>query len=164
MPTSRRSSSDEREMAHPLTGSLLRGLLARCHRTRAFTPAVMLALAGASTGCFHTSQVWPSPLTPGAVVTAKFAAPRTIGLGNDSVIVVAELSGRIVALRADTLVVHLTSVPEEATHASWLGRDATFTLDSQTTVTHTAFDQSSVTLIILAGAVLFYAFLGSLPQ
>lgn len=122
-----------------------------------------LALACTSaTACFHSSQAWPVPLHPGSFVTAKFAEPRSIMIGDDSALVVTELSGRVVSWHGDTLVVHLGTLAGQSRKA-WTGRDATFTLDSATTVVHTEFNKGSIPLVVIAGMVSFYAFLGALP-
>lgn len=127
------------------------------------TAASALALACiVGTACFHNSQAWPVPLHSGSFVTAKFALPRSIMVGGDSALVATELSGRVVSFHGDTLVVHLGSVPGQAKKA-WAGRDATFTLDSATRVVHTEFNKGSIPLVVIAGMVSFYAFLGSLP-
>lgn len=126
-------------------------------------PALALALActGAA-ACFHTSQAWPVPLKPGNFVTATFAEPRSIMVGGDSALVATELSGHVVSRHADTLVVHLDKLPGQAASA-WAGRDATFTLDSATTVVHTEFEKGSIPFVAIAALVGFYAFIGSLP-
>ena len=119
--------------------------------------------AVAVTACFHSAQVWPAPLSPGREVTATFAVPRAIVVGSDSSLVVQELSGRVVAVHADTLVVRLNKVPDQPDRKRWLGREAAFTLDSTTTVSATGFDRSAVGLMAVAGIAAVYAFIGSLP-
>lgn len=116
------------------------------------------------TACSHPAQIWPTPLTPGAQVTAKFTSPRAIPLGHDSVLVAEVLSGEIVALHGDTLVMRLTMVPEQTTRAAWLGREASVPLDSATRIMHSEFNQSSSALLVAAGFAFVFAFIGSLPQ
>ena len=125
--------------------------------------ALALALAcSGETACFHTSQAWPVALHPGNFVTATFAQPRSIMVGSDSALVATALSGRVISLHTDTLVVHLDRLAGQATSA-WAGRDATFTLDSATTVVHTEFEKGSIPFVVIAALVGFYAFIGSLP-
>ena len=125
----------------------------------------LLTVCGAVTvtACFHSAQVWPAPLTPGREVTANFAIPRAIVVGGDVSLVVQELSGRVVAVHADTLVVRLNKVPEQPDHKRWLGREAAFTLDSTTTISSTGFDRSAIGMMAVAGIAVVFAFIGSLP-
>jgi hypothetical protein len=129
------------------------------------TTGRLLVVFGAAivTACFHSAQIWPAALPPGKQITAKFTVPRAVDVGGDSTLVVQELSGRVVALRADTLVVRLNKVPEQPERQRWLGRDARFTLDSTTTVSANGFDRGSAGLIVIAGIAFVYGFIGSLP-
>jgi len=117
----------------------------------------------ATSGCFHQTRAWPVALDPGSRVVVSFAQPRAIGVGGDSLLVMSGLSGRVQAFRSDTLLVDLTSVTSDVSRRAWAGRVAAFTLDSSTTVVHTEFDKGSIPLVIIAGLVGFYAFIGSLP-
>ena len=128
---------------------------------RAWLAVVPLCIGTA--GCFHQTRAWPIALDPGSVVTVRFAQSRQVGVGNDSVLVMTGLSGRVQALRSDTLVVSLTDVPGGIARSAWEGRVAAFTLDSSTTVVRTEFDKGSVPLVVIAGFVAFFAFLGALP-
>lgn len=123
----------------------------------------VVPLCVAFAGCFHESRAWPLALDPGSMVVVSFAQPRAVGVGNDSLLVVTGLSGHVRALRTDTIVVGLTKVAGDVTHDAWAGRTATFTLDSSTTVVRSEFDKGSIPLVIIAAAVAFYAFIGSLP-
>jgi hypothetical protein len=116
-----------------------------------------------TTGCFHETRAWPIALDPGSAVTVSFAQPRAVGIGNDSVLVVAGLSGSVRGLHSDTLIVNLTNVTGDVARNAWKGRVAAFTLDSSTTVVHTEFNKGSIPLVIIAALVGFYAFIGSLP-
>jgi hypothetical protein len=116
-----------------------------------------------TTGCFHETRAWPIALDPGSAVTVSFAQPRAVAIGNDSVLVMAGLSGRVEGLHSDTLIVNLTNVAGDVARKAWKGRVAAFTLDSGTTVVHTEFNKGSIPLVIIAAAVSFYAFIGSLP-
>ena len=93
----------------------------------------------------------------------SFAQPRAVGIGNDSLLVMTGLSGRVQAFHSDTLIVNLTGVTSDVSRRAWAGRAAAFRLDSSTTVLHTEFDKGSIPLVIIAGLVGFYAFIGSLP-
>ena len=124
---------------------------------------VLVAACIAATACVHQAQFWPTPLTAGTQVTAKFSWPRAIALGTDSVLVITELSGNVVALHGDTLIVRVTNVPDQPTRAMWAGREAIVPLDSATRVTHPEFDQSAIALMAVAGIAFVYAFIGSLP-
>jgi hypothetical protein len=115
-------------------------------------------------GCFHQARVWPVALDPGSRVVVSFAQPRPVGIGNDSVLFMSGLSGRVQAFHADTLIVSLTNVTSDVSRRAWAGRVAAFKLDSSTTVLHTEFDKGSIPLVIIAALVGFYAFIGSLPQ
>lgn len=114
-------------------------------------------------GCFHQTRAWPVALDPGSRVVVSFAQPRAVAIGNDSLLVMTGLSGRVRAFRSDTLIVDLTSVTSDVSRRAWAGRAAAFTLDSSTTVLHTEFEKGSIPLVIIAGLVGFYAFIGSLP-
>lgn len=93
----------------------------------------------------------------------NFAQPRPVGIGNDSVLILTGLTGRVQALHSDTLIVSLTEVTGDVSRSAWTGHVAAFALDSSTTVVHTEFDKGSIPLVIIAGLVGFYAFIGSLP-
>jgi len=114
-------------------------------------------------GCFHQTQAWPIALDPGSTVVVSFAQPRAVSIGNDSLLVMTGLSGRVQAFHADTLIVSLTGVTSDASRKAWAGRAAAFRLDSTTTVLHTEFEKGSIPFVIIAGLVGFYAFIGSLP-
>lgn len=114
-------------------------------------------------GCFHQTRAWPVALDPGSRVVVSFAQPIAVAIGEDSLLVMTGLSGRVQALRSDTLIVSLTSVTSDVSRRAWAGRVAAFRLDSSTTVLHTEFDKGSIPLVIIAGMVGFYAFIGSLP-
>ena len=147
----------------------MRTSISRSCLTGRRTPGTALARAAivtaciSATACVHRAQVWPSPLSEGNQVTAKFDSPRAIGLGNDSLFVVTELSGSVVAIRGDTLLVRLTNAPGQPDRGRWVGRDAIVPLDSTTTVTRAEFDQSTIALMAVAGFAFVYAFIGSLP-
>lgn len=113
--------------------------------------------------CFHQTRAWPIALDPGSVVTVSFAEPRAVGIAPDSVLVMTGLSGRVQALRSDTLIVSLENVTGDVARSAWKGRVAAFTLDSSTTVMHTEFNKGSIPLVVVAVLVGFYAFIGSLP-
>ena len=93
----------------------------------------------------------------------SFAQPRAVFIGNDSLLVMTGLSGRVQSFHSDTLIVSLTGVTSDVSRRAWAGRAAAFRLDSSTTVLHTEFDKGSIPLVIIAGLVGFYAFIGSLP-
>lgn len=125
--------------------------------------AALTSLCVGAVGCFHNTRAWPIALDPGTMVVVSFAQPRAVGVGTDSVLIMTGLSGRVQALHADTLVVNLTSVTGDVAQGAWKGRVAAFPLDSSTTVVHSEFDKGSIPLVIIAGLVAFYAFIGSLP-
>jgi hypothetical protein len=128
--------------------------------------AAWLALAAcgvATVGCFHQTTAWPLALDPGSAVEVTFAQPRAVGVGNDSVLVMTGLKGHVQALRSDTLIVNLTSVSGDVARSAWVGHVSAFALDSSTKVVHSEFERGSVPLVIIAGLVGFYAFIGSLP-
>ena len=124
--------------------------------------ALALVCAG-TTGCFHQTRAWPLALDPGSTVEVSFAQPHSVGIGNDSLLVVTGLRGHVQALHSDTIVVALTRVTGDVAENAWKGRVATFTLDSTTTVVHNEFEKGSIPLVITAALVGFYAFIGSLP-
>lgn len=127
------------------------------------TRIALIAVCIGATACVHRAQVWPSPIVAGNQVTAKFTVPRTVGLDDESTLVVREMSGTVVSLRADTLVLRLTAVPDEPSRGRWGRHDAIIPLDSTTTVTRAEFDPSAVALMAVAGISFVYAFIGSLP-
>lgn len=147
-------------MKTSISGERLNG---RRRRVTALARMAVVTTCLLATACVHRAQVWPSPLREGNQVTAKFDSPRAIGFGIDSLFVATELSGSVVAIRGDTLVVRLTDVPGQPGRRTWVGREAIVLLDSATTVTRAEFDQSSIALMAVAGIAFVYAFIGSLP-
>jgi hypothetical protein len=131
----------------------------RCLPSRSITLALLLA--GAS-GCVRTVQAWPPPLTPGTAVRVHFATPRVVvyqrGQVQDSVAGVRELQGLVVALRGDTLVLHMKSDrASSADESREAERETTVVLDQSTTVTRTEIDGWKFSYALLAGTVLIFA-------
>ena len=117
----------------------------------------------AATGCVRTVQVWPPPIPTEAPVTVRFIGSRTLVFesegGRDSVTAVREVRGRVVSVKADTLVLRVTGAPSAADGAGTMGGLVTVLLDSQTRVTRSEVDAWKVGYAILATSVLIFAIL-----
>ena len=112
-------------------------------------------------GCSRTVQVWPPPLNADDPVVVRFSESRAVsvqtGAGRDSVVVVRELRGRVVAQHDDTVVVRIARDVSETGGSGREGPSATIVMDSQTTVTRSEVNGWKVGYGILAGAVLIFA-------
>jgi hypothetical protein len=130
------------------------------HRRRLGALALELAVACAITVACQPGEFSPShPLSPGAEVKATFFPSRGIPVGADSILVVTELSGRVVQLRGDTMRVRLTHVAGPRNPATWSGHEVEFVRDSTTSLIKTNVDTPVGTLAFLGGVTAFLAYM-----
>ena len=99
------------------------------------------------------------PLAPGAEVKATFSPSRGIDVPGDSMLVVTELSGRVLQIRGDTMRVKLTHVAGPAHPATWAGHEVEFVRDSTTNLVKTNIDTPVGTLAFLGGVTAFLAYM-----
>jgi hypothetical protein len=111
----------------------------------------LLIACGAAAACGGHPPAAPVMPSPGADVKVTFVQPHAISVRQDSALVLSELSGRLLAVRGDTVVLRLTRVPGQGNTKAWAGHEVRFTRDEDTRIVQTSFDGTATSAIALAG-------------
>jgi len=108
----------------------------------------VLVLAVGAVACAKHPVVDPPP---GAEVKVTFFQPQGIAVSPDTVLTVSAMSGLLVALRGDTVVVRVARLTGPAHPTAWAGREVAFARDRRTKIEQTSFDGSAVGKATLIG-------------
>lgn len=88
---------------------------------------------------------------PGVDVKVTFLQPHSIAVRQDSALLLNEMSGKLLAVRGDTVVLRLTRVPGSKNTTAWAGHEVQFERDKDTRIVQSSFDGSTTGAIALAG-------------
>ncbi|MFL5560751.1 MAG: hypothetical protein ACJ79K_04665 [Gemmatimonadaceae bacterium] len=111
----------------------------------------LVSALGATTACGGRPPVPPPMPSPGTDVKVTFVQPHGINVRPDSVLVVSELSGRLLSVHGDTIALRLTRVPGQGNTKAWAGHEVRFTRDDDVKIVQTSFDGTATSAIALAG-------------